>query len=259
MSTKASPQAEFARVVEAFKDRLARRQVDDPSPRRPDIMTRSNYADEIERQLQEDGHHTWGFVIYRTCYNNNTHEDWAEFLKRLRWRMEWTFDRYNGRDILDLFTLTVTDDRELDGASTATVREHFRQWCITAPQSEQQQSTTGGSEIRPGQSPRYRFAIQVDAASLKSVVYDAPAPPVRDASKSGWVKLIDASWQAVLPPETLQDFYEPIEGVVQDDVGWMKIPYQRVMSEYYVLGRDRNFWPIYYRRPPFVIGWPYDE
>jgi hypothetical protein len=258
MSTDALAPVEFERVVEAFKNR-PRRPVPDPSPRRPDVMTRSNYADEIERQLQEDGHRTWGFVIYRTCYNN-TDEDWAEFLKRLRWRMEWTFDYYNGRDILDLFTLTVIDDREhLDGASTSTVRKYFRQWCITAPQSEQQQSASGGSEIRPRQSPRYRYAIQVDAASLQSVVYDAPAPPAPDPYKKGWVKLIKASWQAVLPPETLQDTYEPMGGVVQNDVGWMKVPYQQVMTEYYVLGRDRNSWVVNYRRPPFVMGWPYED
>ena len=259
MSTNALPQsqAEFERVVEAFKERLARRQVLDPSPRRPDISTRNNDADEIERQLQEDGHRTWGYVIYRTCYKTTTDEDWAEFLKRLRWQMERKFDYFNGRDILDLFTLTVIDDRELDGADTATIREHFRQWCITAPQSEQ--STGDGSEIRAGQSPRYRYAIQADFESLQSVVFDASAPPALDISKKGWVKLITASWRAVLPPETLQEYFEPLEGVVQNDVGWMKIPYQQVMTQYYAEACDLNFWPISYRRPPFVMGWPYDE
>jgi hypothetical protein len=176
--------------------------------------------------------------------------------------MEWTFNYYNGRDILDLFTLTVMNDREhLDGASTAVIREHFRQWCTTAPQSEQQQQgeTTGGSsEIRPGQSPRYRYTIQVDATSLQSVVYDAHAAPDPDATKKGWVKLIKAPWQTV-PSETLHDTYDPIEGVMQKDVGWMKVPYQQVTTEYYVLGRDRNWWLTSYRHPPTVMGWPYDD
>ena len=171
--------------------------------------------------------------------------------------MERQFDYFNGRDILDVFTLTVIDDRELDGANTATIREHFRQWCITAPQSEQ--STGDGSEIRAGQSPRYRYAIQADFESLQSVVFDASAPPALDISKKGWVKLITASWRAVLPPETLQEYFEPLEGVVQNDVGWMKIPYQQVMTQYYAEACDLNFWPISYRRPPFVMGWPYDE
>jgi hypothetical protein len=195
-------------------------------------------------------------VIYRTTYGND--EDWAEFLKRLRLKMEEAFDYYNGRDILELFTLTVIEDREhLDGASTAAIRERFRQWCTTAPQSEQQQLGNAGSEIGPGLSPRYRYAIQVDAASLHSVVYDAPAPPAIDVTKKGWVKLIDSWWEPI-SSEYILDSFEPIEGVTAKNVGWMKVPYQSVMHEYYVRGRDLNWWVTSYRRPPTVIGYPYN-
>jgi hypothetical protein len=82
MSTDAGAQTEYERAVQAWNDR-PRRRVPSPSPCKLDITTHSNYAEQIERQLQEDGHRTWGFVIYRTCYDN-TDGDWAEFLKRLR-------------------------------------------------------------------------------------------------------------------------------------------------------------------------------
>jgi hypothetical protein len=254
MSTEAEIQAENARAIQAWHNR-PRRRIASPSPRKPNSSSRFNHADQIEQQLQEDGHRTWGFVIYRTCCGND--EDWAEFLKRLRFRMERAFDFYNGRDVLTLFTLTVIEDPErLDGASTAAVRERFRQWCVTAPQSEQQQGDAG-SEIRPGLSPRYRYAIQVDAASLQSVVHDAPAPPNLDITKQGWVKLIDASWQPI-SSERLRDLFEPIEGVIEKDVGWMKIPYSHVMDEYYVRCRNLNWWVTSYQRPPTVAGYPYD-
>jgi len=218
------------------------------------MVRRGNHADLIEDQLQADGHRTWGFVIYRTTYGND--EDWTEFLKRLRFRMEKSFDFYNGRDILDLFTLTVIEDRDLEGASAATVREHFRQWCATAHQSEQPEGAG------PGFSPRYRYAIQVDAESLHSVVHDAPAPPAMDITKRGWVKLIESRWEPA-PSGDIQDpyqeVYEPIEGVTESHVGWMKVPYTSVMHESYALGWDLSWWVTTYRRPPVVIGYPYNE
>lgn len=171
--------------------------------------------------------------------------------------MEEAFDIFNGRDILELMTLTVIEDRErLDSSSMAAIRERFRQWCTTAPQSEQQQGDAA-SEIGPGASPRYRYAIQVDAASLHSVVYDAPAPPSPDLTKKGWVRLINSRWQ-LTSSELIRDSFEPVEGVTEKNMGWMKVPYQHAMGEYYVRGRDLNWWVTSYRRPPVVMGYPFD-
>ena len=96
MPTEAEIQAANNRAVEAFLNRPRRRPTS-PSLRQPEFSRYFNHADLIERQLQEDNHRTWGFVIYRTMYNSD--EDWAEFLKRLRFRMEENFDIFNGRDI----------------------------------------------------------------------------------------------------------------------------------------------------------------
>jgi hypothetical protein len=122
-------------------------------------------------------------------------------------------------DVLEMFTLTVVEDAEqLDGASTATIRQWFREWRETAPQLEQQAGDEDSREIRAGFSPRYRYAIQVDVDALRSVVHDAPAPPTVDVTKQGWVKLIDASWEP-RADERLPDTFEPIEGVTEKDVG----------------------------------------
>lgn len=45
----------------------------------------------IERQMQADGHSTGGYVIYRTTYSSE--DDWAESLRRLRWRPRWCLGR----------------------------------------------------------------------------------------------------------------------------------------------------------------------
>jgi hypothetical protein len=254
MSTDAEAQEETDRLVQAILDRRQRRRIKSPSPRQPEMSRHFNHADQIETQLEEDGHRTWGFVIYRTTYTNDY--EWAEFLRRLRSRMEHTFDDYNGRDILDLFTLTVIEDRQLlEGASTATVRDHFRQWRATAPQLEQARDDDTASNLITC-SPRYRYAIQVDEASLRSIIYDAPVPPEIDLTKRGWVKLLDASWQPTLS-ERIRYSFEPIEGVTERNVGWMKIPYQN-SDEYYVNCRNLNYWITSYQRPPVVMGYPYD-
>ena len=224
--------------------------------------------------MQADGHRTWGYVIYRTTYSSD--DDWAEFLHRLRFRMGRTFDRCNGRDILDTFTLTVFSDRSLfDGADTPSIRAHFRQWTEDAFRAEQQQqqqqqqqpqpqdASVGGGEkqVRMGHSPRYQFCVQVDEAALNSVVHDAPAPPAPDATKKGWVKLVNKSWIAIEEDPSARpdpNVYEPIEGVTEHDVGWMKVPYQSVMTEYYSGNEGLNGWRTEYCRPPKVVGPPYD-
>lgn len=233
-----------------------RRQIKSPSPRNPDLSWHTNAADHIEWQMQQDDHRTWGFVIYRITYDSDA--DWAEFLRRLRWQMEDTFDFYNGRDILDKFTLIVFEDQSLfDGVSTDTVRRHFQKWASTVYRIEQQpeegtENTNYNTIAGIGRSPRYRFALQVDSESLHSVVYDAVAPPELDTTKKGWVKLIDKSWY-LGRSEGRYSPLEPIEGVTEQDVGWMKVDYWNVMTKWYTLCRSPNNWGLNYRRPPEVV------
>ena len=215
--------------------------------------------------MQADGHRTWGYVIYRTTYSSE--DDWAEFLRRLRFHLEDSFDTYNGRDILEFFTLPVFSDPSLfDGAHTPTIRAHFRQWAEGAFRAEQRpQDDPSGEEIRMGDSPRYQFCVQVDAAALHSVVHDAPAPPATDLTKKGWVKLVSKSWIPIeedpraRPDRPDPNLYEPIEGITEADVGWMKGPYHSVMTEYYSGEEGLNGWRAGYCRPPKVVGPPYRE
>ena len=238
-----------------------RRGIRSPSQRNPDMSWQNNAADLIERQLQDDNHRTWGFVIYRTTYASDA--DWAGFLRRLHFQMQDMFDYFHGGDILEKFNLTVFEDRALfDNASTNTIRQHFQQWSSTAYRTEQQQQledggSGSGSRVGIGRSPRYRFAVQVDASALHSVVHDAPAPPDLDTTTKGWVRLIDKSWY-LGRSEGGGSGGPMIEGVSERDVGWMKVPYQNVMTEWYTKCRSLNNWGLNYRRPPGVAGAPWD-
>jgi hypothetical protein len=219
----------------------------------------SNEADRIEAQMQADGHRTWGYVIYRTTYDSDA--DWAEFLRRLRFQMNLNMvECYNGQDILDMFTWTIFDDPALfDGASTSTVRQHFKQWAESAFRAEQQRPGVD-EEVSMGTSPRYHYCVQVDKEALKSVAHDAPPPEELDTSGIGWVKLINKSWMLRSEDPRFHgrpldpNVYEAIEGVTENDVGWIKCPYRSVMGEWYVLLGDLNGWVIHYRRPPTVVA-----
>src|SRR5436305_4047404 len=135
------------------------------SRRTPQYSTNLNNADNIERYLQEDGHRTWGFVIYRCTYDSD--DDWNKFMEHLRHHIRQALEVYNGLDMMDSLSLTVIEDRSiLDDASTSFVREHFKQWAATAPEQEQ------GEGIGPGLSQRYRYCIQVDDAALESIIED---------------------------------------------------------------------------------------
>ncbi|KAK5693823.1 hypothetical protein LTR17_025000 [Elasticomyces elasticus] len=125
------------------------------SQREPDGPTIFNDSNNIERQMQEDGHEIWGWVIYRSEYSSEG--DWQEFLSRLRTCIEKSLGRQGGLDMLPKLNYHVFEDRELfDGVDAATIREHFRVWVVTASQQEQ-----GGAGL--AHSQRYQFCVQVDA------------------------------------------------------------------------------------------------
>ena len=124
---------------------------------------------------------------------------------------------------------------------------------------QQPEEGSGGEEVRMGDSPRYHFCVQVDAVALHSVVHDAPAPPATDFTKKGWVKLISKLWIPIKEdPRARPDpnVFESIEGMTESDVGWMKVPYYSVMTEYYSGNKGVNWWRTEYCRPPKVVGPP---
>ncbi|KAF2724855.1 hypothetical protein K431DRAFT_309966, partial [Polychaeton citri CBS 116435] len=201
-----------------FEERVRNYIAPNPSPRNPRISRDFSHPDKIEARLQADAHQTWGYVIYRTTYESEA--DWTEFLRRLHLWTEDNMDYYNGRDILDIMTWTIFDDRSLfDGADTASIRRHFSQWAESTVQKEQQ------PPARMGLSPRYRYCVQVNMDALQSAV-NAPPPLEFDPNNQGWVKLIEKEWLPTAENpiyagrRTDSTVYESIEGVTDSDVGW---------------------------------------
>ncbi|GIK05791.1 hypothetical protein Aspvir_009904 [Aspergillus viridinutans] len=210
------------------------------SPRLPDRSPTLTPADRIERDLHEDGLRDWGFVIYRCTYQSNT--AWVEFMRRLLANTKDTLESWGDLDLLDNLALTVIEDsRSLDGATTAVIRQHFRQWVATAVQ-EAPDATSPRLQL----SQRYNFCLQITQDVLDSVL--------TDEEEGGFVRLIRRDWKEYDPfyeGERLEDEEEAIEGCTLEDVGWMKVPFDGVMVVpwYYLRGAG---WEHEYRRPPEI-------
>ena len=70
-------------------------------------------------------------------------------------------------------------------------------------------------------------------------MHDVPAPPLPDANKSSWPKLTKKRWvpieleSLVRPGLQASSGYKPIDGATESEVGWMKVTYCRMMTEYH--------------------------
>lgn len=210
------------------------------------IDTGRNTADRLEKLLHEDGFKKWGFVIYRCTYQNNT--DWENFMARFVSAVPEYLEFYNGLDLLNTFTPTVLEDASFEGATVATLREHFNQWAKTSLKEEQ-----GVAEDYRAYTGRYRFFIMVDQEAMDSVL-SAP----EDEDEAAFVRVVYAKWKPEIPNEEdiangdVSEPEEPIEGCTQNDVGWMKMCWRWVELPGFYKMRDWDDWEAYYVRPPEI-------
>jgi hypothetical protein len=224
---------------------------DEISRRTPDLHTRFNTADRIEKGLQTDGHQSWGFVIYRCTYESD--DNWDSFMERLKCGARKTLEFYNGLDLLDSFKFTVLSDREqFDGASTSAIRDHFKQWCSTAIREEQGLEPTFGPWGT--QAQRYRYCVFVDDESMESFLEEESAPDAKGVTwePDRFVTLIKKDWEPGDEEAEKGRNLDPIEGCILEDVGWMMVEPEGVLVGIYDRLRDWNNWHVEYRRPPQV-------
>jgi hypothetical protein len=221
-----------------FFDRIRNRaqRVRNPSRRTPDRETMFNNADNVERQLQEDGHRIWGWVIYRCTYGND--QEWAEFMDRLRHYNERTLRFDNALDMQPSLDYHVFEDRDqFDNMHPSAVLKHFTQWAVTAPQQEQ------GEDAYPTRSQRYNYCLHVDQEALQSVI-GGPAPP-EDNFGPGYVNLVCKVIIGEMRPEHT-------DGRAEQDRCSMRINYQNLMVNWYSQLRPQGSWGNEYRIPPEV-------
>ncbi|KAL4809775.1 hypothetical protein BDV18DRAFT_129663 [Aspergillus unguis] len=221
-----------------------------PSKRTPDRSTFNNEADTIERLLQHDKFRSWGLVIYRCTYTSNS--DWDELMRRLCFCVTEMLKWHNGLDMLESFAPTVLEDTRFDGATTATVRDHFKQWVVTACQKEQ---GIAWQDAQYAESPRYKYCLMIDEEAMQSVL-EVDMDRLIWLNDSAYVKLIRRDWpdtfedgEELAAAPSVMDDQEPIEGCTLNDVGWMKVRADRAQMESHFHMPD---WKTQYFRPPEI-------
>ena len=177
----------------------------------------------------------------------------------------------NALDLLDeeCFKLTVIEDKsKFDGAGTSTIRQHFHEWCGEALNREQgpdEKIASRRQEPMPGygsMAVRYRFCVQIDAASLRSIVYGGDNKPWVNLIRDDWkLKQDTAALSGDAPDYDEGDFtddedeeYPPLEANRDEDVGWMMIHLSCLMPTFYSYLWDPNTWTVLYSRPPHVLS-----
>lgn len=177
-------------------------------------------------------------------------------MRRLLFHVNHTLEYADGLDLLDYFKPTVMDDkRRFDGVSPAIVRDYFNQWARTACETEQGMPFDCASQ---GMSARYRLCIMVDEEALQSVL-NIPPEDVDGYNPNAFVILIEGQWKpGYLTEEELEGYqnlpaendFEPVGGCTLEEVGWMKVCYERAQigPSAYITGEGQ--WGDLYVRPP---------
>ncbi|KAL4811311.1 hypothetical protein BDV18DRAFT_8176 [Aspergillus unguis] len=225
------------------------------SKRTPQDCTADNSADNIERLLQADGFSKWGFAIYRCTYESDT--DWTAFTTRLHAPVTKFLELDNRLDMLNSYAPTVIQDRSFVGATTATLRAHFRDiWTPNAFREENPGLSL--NYLNVAEAGRYRFFITVDQEALESVL---SARGVNDGSSSnatGFVRFVKAEWDPDADMSYVRHYGEqednlvPLEGSTVNDVGWMNVLYDQAQLFGYLTLQCDFDWEDHYDRPPTI-------
>ncbi|RDW70885.1 uncharacterized protein DSM5745_08396 [Aspergillus mulundensis] len=226
------------------------------SNRTPDGLTAHNAADTLERLMEADGFRKWGFAIYRCTYESDA--EWDAFMTRLYDAVTELLELGNGLDILESFAPTVIEDPSFAGATTATLREHFRStWVPSAFADENPRLSP--RILSAAEGGRYRFFIMVDRDSLESVL-QAPGED-EGINRTGYVRLVRGEWEpqeregegeGVSEDGDEEDELVPLEGSTAEDVGWMNVVYDDAqLTAYLKIQCDWDF-EDHYERPPAI-------
>jgi hypothetical protein len=229
--------------------------------------------------LFDSGHHKWGFLVYRVTYDDD--DAWRNFMHILNRNTEKRLDGQGKLQRLGPYLhWTVMEDSAFNGASKDAIRDHFRHWVET--RTVDRDGPGADREDISKRSPRYRYCIYADKAALESATMEEFNKYNMEFIKvKGDVVLIDSQFghrveePLVLDEYELQELadgeytmedlqddareYEPIEGRVTYDVGWMYVKLQSIGSAYERLAETGSVdeWEDTYKRPPHK--WPSDR
>lgn len=170
---------------------------------------------ELEK-LCKLGHKKWGWIIYRTTYDDD--EKWARFEERFQElvRRE-SLDRDNGKHIhTQYLDFPVRSDIKYQNSTTAQLRTEFQEWVAgDGPLLEHDMNSDDRWKTKGAIS--YEYFIRVDTEAMESVL----------ESDEGWVDLVQVDWpgddEGDAEYNAGDDGHTPIEGITSYNVGFQRV------------------------------------
>ncbi|KAK0624162.1 hypothetical protein B0T14DRAFT_517607 [Immersiella caudata] len=207
--------------------------------------------------LVHSGHHKWGFLVYRTSYDDDA--AWQRYLQILN-RSTWLgLNNENQLRMLPYLSYTPMEDRDLfEGASKDRIREHFRQWVAT--RSVERDGPGADHPDLIELLPRYRICMFTDKGILSATsIEEIEGLTTPFALIQGRAVLIDSQFGQHQDYGGMDDIPRPpVEGKTNYDVGWMYIQLQFTANAYNLLcsGGSEEWEPHrgFYTRPPDCWG-----
>lgn len=223
----------------------------------------------LDECVDTEGLDKWGWVFYRCTYSND--DAWSRFKEKITQSFQEEIEDSGSPELTarlrERFDLTFFEDKDLfNGVTKDQLRAHFRQWAAETFRLENPR----GIPSLPGDSPwqRYRYFIQIDDDALRS---NFECPQAYGYPRGCYVKFVDGYWKSLYQvnlknstPRNCRDInpehekpFEPIEGCVQENLGWMKLSTLDMSTEFYVNigGNDNESWRTFYKRPPAITKW----
>ncbi|KDN65634.1 hypothetical protein CSUB01_05410 [Colletotrichum sublineola] len=181
--------------------------------------------------MKRSGFHRWGFVIYRTTYDDDT--AWERYLEETRY--------FLSRPV-------ISDQATLDGASKADVRKHFKSWCEAR---SEERDGPGAAGPRTQHLPRFKYCVYVDRKCLDTLARLPANYRGTEWELSDVVAvLIDGAFDERTPGDDV-GLYPDIEGCTERYVGWRYESIEMLAATYEGC-HNYNLGHIDYKRPPLI-------
>ncbi|KAK4450527.1 hypothetical protein QBC34DRAFT_379240 [Podospora aff. communis PSN243] len=211
----------------------------------------------VVNSMAHSGHHKWGFLIYRTSYDDDA--AWERCMQIIN-RSTWLgLNNENKLDLLPYVAFTPMENRSLyEGASKDQIRDHFKHWVAT--RSVERDGPGADHPDLIELVPRYRVCMYTDKEILSDTsIEEVEGMTTPFAMIQGRAVLVDSQFGQHQDCGGMEDIpHEPVEGKTTYDVGWMYVRLEFISNAYEELCVDGSEgWEPhmhFYKRPPKCWG-----
>ncbi|KAL0931319.1 uncharacterized protein CTRU02_214054 [Colletotrichum truncatum] len=120
-----------------------------------------------ETNIRDCEYKKWGFVIYRTTYDDASTKPWAAFKERVLGNLRKSILESDAPEILDNMDMIFVDDPVLEGVSVGDLQHRFRAWVQEENMVPFETPGGNGNEsVYVPRGARHEFFIKVDDVGL---------------------------------------------------------------------------------------------